>query len=77
MSRYKTVTDNRRWSENLNLEAFSVANWRISYIVGDKPYFLSEWRKTENAFSVYIDVLLWSTQKHNGQYLMVLPGYNM
>ena len=77
MSRYKTVTDDHWWSENLDLEAFSVANWRITYIVGDKPYFLTECKKYENSFSVYIDDRLWLTEKHNGQYLTVLPEYNM
>ena len=41
LSRYKTVTVCTEWSENYFFEAFSVAMGRISYIVGDKPDFLS------------------------------------
>jgi hypothetical protein len=54
-----------------------MANWRIAYIVGDKPYFLTECEKSGNIISVYIDALLWLTEKHNGQCHAALPGHYM
>ena len=59
MSRYKTVTDSVGWSGGSEFEAFSVANGRISYIVGDKPYFLGKCKICVDLAGVYIAESLW------------------
>ena len=55
------------------MKGFSGANGRITYIVGDKPYFLGKCKFLCILFFVYIAVMLWSTKKHNGQYPKYCP----